>query len=210
MTLPPLFHPYDKALWADTAFIARFLKAFSIALAAVIVNYYAVRYATAHAGPALDDIFFDILPFVDVSHIHGVLAMYVSYGMLLFALLRTRAVVFFLSTVATLVFVRSFFVILTHLGIPADATPVVSFYTQGGDLFFSGHTALPFLAALVFWHLRPARYLLLGMTVLMGAEVLLGRLHYSIDVFAAPFIAYGVFRFCAWAFPEEYRASTHV
>ena len=35
----------------------------------------------------------------------------------------------------------------------AAAAPFLNSIFYGGDLFFSGHTGLPFLAALVFWHI---------------------------------------------------------
>jgi hypothetical protein len=57
----------------------------------------------------------------------------------------------------------------------------------GGDLFFSGHTGLPFLAALAFWHIPTLRIFYLASTWYFGTVVLLGHYHYSIDVLAALF-----------------------
>ena len=70
--------------------------------------------------------------------------------------------------------------------------------------FFSGHTGLPFLAALAFWHILPWRLFYLALTVFFGAVVLLGHYHYSIDVLAALFITHGVFQMSCWLFGRDY------
>jgi hypothetical protein len=44
----------------------------------------------------------------------------------------------------------------------------------GSDQFFSGHTGLPFLAALTFWHMPFWRYFYLGSTVFFGMAAALG------------------------------------
>jgi membrane-associated phospholipid phosphatase len=98
-----------------------------------------------------------------------------------------------------LVLIRSFFISLTHLGIPADAIlpsgpHLWSMIIFKNDLFFSGHTALPFLGFLIF-RKEKIRAFFLVMTVILAATVLLMHVHYSIDVFAAFFIAYGSYKF---------------
>ena len=71
------------------------------------------------------------------------------------------------------------------------------------DLFFSGHTGLPFLAALAFWHIPQWRAFYLALTAFFGAVVLLGHYHYSIDVLAALFITHGVFQISCWLFGRD-------
>ncbi len=74
--------------------------------------------------------------------------------------------------------------------------PFVQFFGTGKvltkDLFFSGHTATLFLLFLVV-DKKPFRQLFLLLTVMVAAGVLLQHVHYFIDVFAAPFFAYGSF-----------------
>jgi hypothetical protein len=74
----------------------------------------------------------------------------------------------------------------------------------GSDLFFSGHTGMPFLAALAFWHIVPWRIFYLMLTAFFGSVVLLGHYHYSIDVLAALFITHGVFQASCWLFRRDY------
>lgn len=62
------------------------------------------------------------------------------------------------------------------------------------DLFFSGHTATLFLLFLLA-DLKSLKLFLLISTVMIGIFVLLQHVHYSIDVFAAPFFAYCSFKF---------------
>lgn len=61
------------------------------------------------------------------------------------------------------------------------------------DLFFSGHTSLPFLLFLVARD-RSFRIAFLLLTLATGTCVILQHVHYSIDVVVAPFVAYGCFR----------------
>jgi len=75
----------------------------------------------------------------------------------------------------------------------------------GSDMFFSGHTGMPFLLALMFWEDKLARYISLTASCIFGAAVLFGHLHYSIDVFAAFFITYTIFQIAQKFFPEDYR-----
>jgi membrane-associated phospholipid phosphatase len=71
-------------------------------------------------------------------------------------------------------------------------------------LFFSGHTALPFLVALIFWDNVRARTVLLLLSLVFAIAVLLAHIHYSIDVFAAPFMAYGIYAIAKYLFPRDY------
>lgn len=75
--------------------------------------------------------------------------------------------------------------------------PFVQFFGTGKlllkDLFFSGHTATIFLLYLVTKR-KQLRNLFLVFTIAVGIALLLQHVHYSIDVLAAPFFAYGSFR----------------
>ena len=58
------------------------------------------------------------------------------------------------------------------------------------DLFFSGHTATLFLFSLVSVS-SFLRRTFLSLTVLLGGMLLLQHVHYTLDVIAAPFFAWG-------------------
>ena len=105
---------------------------------------------------------------------------------------------------------------LTHIGAyPVNASPgpenvgfsLYHMLTFQGNFFYSGHTAFPFLLALIFWDRVLLRRLFIA--VLFGATMLLAHTHYSIDVFAAPFIIYGIFAITAKLFPADYELLPH-
>jgi hypothetical protein len=65
------------------------------------------------------------------------------------------------------------------------------------DLFFSGHTA----TLLLLFHNSRNRYMkfsFLAGTFIVVISVLLQHVHYSIDVFAAPFFAYASYKISLW------------
>ena len=52
-----------------------------------------------------------------------------------------------------------------------------------------------------------ARTISLVASLVFGTAVLLGHLHYSIDVFSAFFITYAIFHLAIWLFPKDYGLS---
>ncbi len=198
------YYTNQFSLWFDRNFILSAVVSFLILYLSSIVNTVAGLTATGAASNAVGDIILDNIPRLDTSIIHGFLAGLVKYLSFLFLLFFPRYVPFTFKTVAGLILLRSVFINLTNIGIYPDAIPIKSLVTFGGDLFFSGHVANNFLLALIFWKVTPLRITYLFLTFLFGAGSLLGHYHYSIDVFAAPFFAYGVFNIAKRLFPEDF------
>jgi len=77
------------------------------------------------------------------------------------------------------------------------ADPIAIYVSTGKlvtkDLFFSGHTSAMFLLFLTANYSRLKWFLLAG-TIFVGVGVVLQHVHYSGDVFVAPFIAYASWR----------------
>ena len=124
--------------------------------------------------------------------------------------LEPKHLPFLLKALALLVAVRSFFITLTHLAPPITIAAnawgsIGDKFTFSGDLFFSAHTAIPFLFALLFWQHKILRWVFAGFSVFFAAVVLLGHLHYSIDVFAAYFITFTVYSIAKKFFPADFR-----
>lgn len=65
------------------------------------------------------------------------------------------------------------------------------------DLFFSGHTATTFLMFLGVTT-QPLKTILGFSTILVAGCVLYQHVHYSVDVFVAPFCAYAAFQISSW------------
>lgn len=100
---------------------------------------------------------------------------------------------YFLCMVGLLLAVRNVFILLTPVGPPLDIVPL---YPAGAlavtdqELFFSGHTGLPFLYGMICRRPAAARPAYFAVSLVMAAAVLLTRNHYAIDVLAAFFITY--------------------
>lgn len=163
------------------------------------------RYSARIAASAnfAGDLFLDNLPVInlDIIIVFGALVFWSAIFILL--ALRPRYLLFGLKAIALFIIFRAFFISLTHLGIyPRQITidggdagyRLYKLFTFQGNFFFSGHTGFPFLMALVFWREKLLRRVFLFATFFFGASVLLAHAHYSIDVFAAPFITYGIFK----------------
>lgn len=97
--------------------------------------------------------------------------------------------------------VRAVFVALNPVGPPPGMVPIYDGrallesirgrFIFDSELFFSGHTGLPFLYALLA-RPGPLRAACLAFSALMGAGVLLTRNHFVIDVLGAYFMTYSI------------------
>jgi membrane-associated phospholipid phosphatase len=198
-----------KSLWKERSFqisIGWGLVFWAVTLS---LNHYAESYLSRTVGRAVNDMVLDNTRTYDVD---GIL----TYGVLIFVLFLVAVVVrnpekipFTMKSLALFYLVRSIFITLTHLGpnptrLPVDPATFMSSYLTGNDFFFSGHTGMPFLMALVFWEDKIVRYVCLAASVVFGTAVLLGHLHYSIDVFSAFFIAFGIFHIAKAFFTKDY------
>jgi hypothetical protein len=169
---------------------------------------YATSYATERASyPVTDIILSNIRAFdVDIIFIYGPLVFFIF--LLITLLYHPHKIPFVVKSVALLILIRSIFVTLTHIGpFPSEAiinsSNFVSKFSTGGDLFFSGHTGIPFLTALIFWKNKSLRYIFLVYSIFIGTIVLLGHYHYSIDVLAAFFITYSIFHLSSHLFKKD-------
>jgi len=157
-------------------------------IASIVINSYAVAYANATASNSVTDI---VLSNTRVYDVDG----FFVYG-----------------AVALVVVIRSFFLSLTHISpYPGHVAITSNIFTAlfpsiftGDDLFFSGHTGLPFLLMLIFWDVVPLRFFFLACSILFGIVVLLGHLHYSIDVASAFFITYSIFELAKVFFKRDW------
>lgn len=177
-------------------------------LASVYAFAYSALETTRHVG----DIFLDNLPVVNLNFIIIQGALFTIILGTFFVLSRPRYFLFSLKAAALFIAIRAFFISLTHIGIhPEQIVPgsglldsVYLYYNFQTGFFFSGHTALTFLMALIFWDKFPVRIIFLSLSFIFGVAVLLAHIHYSIDVFAAPFMAYGIFNIARYFFPKDY------
>lgn len=178
-------------------------------LSALWLNYIANGYAAAHPGPMVPDTLLGWLPVVNVNLFFSEGSYLVIAGIIVISVVYWQRIPFILKSLALLIAIRAIFLSVTHLGViephsGLDGT-FPRFFSQGHDYFFSGHTSLPFLFALVFWDKRKIRAIFLIITVIAAATVLLGHLHYSIDVLAAPFMTYAIYQLAIALFSSDFR-----
>ena len=203
--------------WTPSRVVVSALWGILFLVISLIINYFAGLYATTHVSNPVNDLILDHLPSLNVDgifiyeFISGPL-MWVSFFVFVVILLsyRPRRIPFVLKSFSLFIVVRSFFIILTHLAPSLEQAPldtnsfIVNTFTFTGDLFFSGHTGLPFLMALVFWDEEILRWTFMLLSFFFGAIVLLGHFHYSIDVFAAFFITFGIYHLSTRLFKKDF------
>lgn len=166
-----------------------------------IILYFASNYVDKVQTAVVPDLILDHIPVINLSFIFVyVFLALVAFIFIYFIFIRVKDFHKAFAQFGLLILVRSFFIVLTHLERPANAISLtgfpkiyhfLSFYN---DLFFSGHVAIPFMAFLLFKKEKIGIFFLI-VTILLAATVLLMHVHYSIDVFSAFFITYGVYIF---------------
>jgi hypothetical protein len=197
-----------KKHFSERAFVLSFLSSLLLLIVALTIHFFAISYATENASNAVTDIVLSNIRVYDVhlAFIYGPMIMWFFVFVLLF--LKPNQLPFSIKTVAIFVLIRSIFISLTHLGpfpteIPISPESFINYFSSGGDLFFSAHTGLPFLLMLIFWQSKSLRIFFFICSIFFGAVVLMGHLHYSIDVLSAFFITFSIYKIAEFAFEED-------
>jgi len=197
-----------KEILKDKAFLGSIFVSVLIFFVSLVINYFAGMYATEKASNPVTDIILSNVRVFDVDTIL-VYTLNIFWLFLIFLFIyRPRKVPFILKSLALLIIIRALFINMTHIGvftthIPIDTTGIASYFTFTGDLFFSNHTGIPFLMCLIFWQQKTLRYIFLGASIFFGTLVLLGHLHYTIDVFSAFFITYTIYHLASKFFKKD-------
>ncbi len=188
-------------------FLISFFIAFAMLIIANIINFYAGTYATERASNSVTDIILNNIRVFDVDgfFVYGTLAFWaILIGIWAYHIERLP---FSVKALSLFIVIRSVFITLTHIGPFADQVHwtnyLLSRWSFGGDLFFSGHTGIPFLFALIFWDMKKLRIFFLCSSAYFATIVLLGHLHYSIDVLSAFFITYSIYHLAQLFFKKD-------
>jgi len=196
------------AIFKQGDFNRRFILAFLLFVCAGFINFYAGTYATREVSSPVTDIILSNTRVYNVEgiFIYGADALIIFIALLSFS--RPKRLPFVLFSLSTFIFIRSGFISLTHIApfpdnVAINLGEITSRFTFGGDLFFSGHAGIPFLMALLFWRNKLLRLIFLFWSIFFGIIVLLGHIHYSIDVASAYFITYSIYHIACYFFPRE-------
>lgn len=212
-----------KDNFSNKSFLFSFLISAILLTASLVVNFFASQYATISASGPVTDIILSNTRVYDVDSIFVFGGIALAIFIIIVCLAYPKKIPFALKSIALFVLVRSVFISLTHIGpFPTEAningltlyyaqkiigTGMLKAFFSGNDLFFSGHTGLPFLMSFIFWDEKWLRYIFIAISIILGITVLLGHLHYSIDVLAAYFITATIFTTAKIIFKKDYERS---
>ena len=184
------------------------LSSIAVFAFSVGISSYAIQYATEKASNPVSDIILSNTSPRDVDglFVFGTIMLIAYIALLLLA--HPKRIPFVLYSLALFFFIRSAFITFTHVG-PFPVPPVgndwgslARHFLFSSDLFFSAHTGAPFLLALIFWRDRVLRGAFLAWSVFLAMVVLLGHLHYTIDVASAYFITFTIYCIAEYLFPK--------
>ena len=199
-----------KKDWLNKEYIYSSINGFLFLFASLVINYFTGLYANRQASNVVSDILLDNISVVNVKllFVDGTTIFMLIVIALMFW--KPRQIPFILKSMALFILIRSFSVSLTHIAPPIDRVVINKndlfekiFFDS--DLFFSGHTGLPFLFALIYRSHKRLHFIFLAASLIGAVSVILGHLHYSIDVFAAFFITYTIYHLAMWLFKSDYQ-----
>ena len=203
-----------KTYFTDKTFLISFFGGLILLATSLVSQFFVTGYVNDLPSTPVTDLILSNIRVYDVGGIFVYGSFLLLFVALFVALRKPSSIPFMLKSVALFTLIRSLFVIMTHFtSFPTRIAIESSFLNHaffdgiftGNDLFFSGHTGLPFLLVLMFWdYNKTTRTVFLGFSILFAIVVLLGHIHYSIDVLSAFFITYGIFQICKFLFKQEW------
>src|SRR3989344_5751364 len=201
--LPGKIYRRHKEFWTKES-AAGFFNGILLFSLALIIQHFAYNYIdNGVSGTHVGDLLLDNLPSVNLDWFVVQGALLSTFLTLCLFVIKPNYLLFSVKAMALFVITRSFFISLTHLGTSPNEVSInthsIGFgiydflYNGKNDFFFSGHTGTAVMFALILWKEKFWRILFLAISLIFGASMLLSHRHYSIDIFAAPFITYGIF-----------------
>ncbi len=170
----------------------------------MIILFLFTRYLTFNEGRngvTLDDPFLALFNPVNSNWLTFGL-IYGSIFTAVISFLKTpERLMFAFQSYMLLIVIRTIAMFSIPLNPPHQTIPLIDPFVKylgtgiqlNKDLFFSGHTATLFLLYLIGENKILKRVFLIC-TIAVGLSVLIQHTHYTVDVIAAPFFAYGVYK----------------
>ena len=202
-----------KTYFSDKNFLISFLSGLFLLGLSLVTQFFVSGYVTRASSQPVTDIILSNTRVYEVGGIFVWGAVLLTFIGAFVVLRKINYAPFVIKSIALFTLIRSIFVSLTHISpFPTQAVISSPFFNKevfsgiftGNDLFFSGHTGIPFLLALIFWEHENLRIVFLSFSFLFAVVVLLGHLHYSIDVLSAFFITFTIFNICKVFFEKDW------
>jgi hypothetical protein len=199
-----------KKYFSDWNFIKSFFSSIVILLGSLVINFYAGTYATEKASNPVTDIVLSNTPVYNLDGFFVFGPVVLAAFVIMLCIIKPQKLPFIFKSIALFILIRSVFISITHIGpfpdqmVVVKGASIINDFTFGGDLFFSAHTGIPFLLALIFYKDKILRDLFIATAVLFGVVVLLSHRHYSIDVLSAFFITYAIYNIAIRFFKKEF------
>jgi hypothetical protein len=206
-----LYQEY-KNLWNKKEYKKSLFQSILLLLLAAIASSIAIGYADVANGSSLGDLLLDNLPQINFFWFRTWGTAIITISIITIGFLKPKYLPALAKTEGLMYIIRAIFISLTPLKHYPLKTPIPNSYFLfnqipfgGNDLFFSGHVAFPFIATLIFWENKKLRKIFISFTILSGTVALLAKTHYSIDIFAAPFISYSIFKISEKIFKKDFK-----
>jgi hypothetical protein len=202
-----------KIHFTNKKFLLSFFSGLALLGISLVIQFWVSGYVTRSGSGSVTDVVLSNTRVYDVGGIFVWGSVILTLIGLWVIFRRPNFLPFVIKSIATFTLIRSVFVSLTHISpFPTHALINSTFFSSeafrgiftGNDLFFSGHTGVPFLLALIFWENKKLRFLFLSFSFIFAIVVLLGHLHYSIDVLSAYFITFTIFYICKYLFKKDW------
>ncbi len=191
--------------WKSSLAEKKFRIEFLITVICTVILFYYIPvfldYIESRPGVVLPDPILNLFNPVNVTWLTFII-IYLSIivGLISFAR-EPKQIIFAAQAYALLIIFRAGAMYLTPFAAPEKILPLNDPFVQSissgtiltKDLFFSGHTATLFLIFLIEKN-KWLKSLFMFLTIAVAFCVLIQQVHYTIDVFAAPFFAYGSFK----------------
>ncbi len=179
----------------------KFIVTLLILLSTLIFLPYYFSIIEKRNGIVLNDFVLNSLPAKDVSILIFSIIWSLSILMFIKAVQNPSLFVIFVTSFTLLTLSRIITIYFVPLNPPVGLIelkdPISNFFYGNTfitkDLFYSGHTATMFLMYLCFNN-KFLKAIALVATIMVGFLVLLQHVHYTLDVLAAPFSVYIIFR----------------
>jgi hypothetical protein len=180
--------------WSKPGFRIQFITTVCVLISFMFIFPYFFDFIESRKGKLLNDFILDMLPAKDVSTLVFSLLYFAVISWLIISIKNPVVLLAGMQTYAMVTILRLITIPLFPLEPPVDYIPLrepfVQFFTHGGriishDLFFSGH-----MTTILFCYyttLKGAfKRIYFALAFAIGLLLMIQRVHYSIDILAAP------------------------